>query len=129
MTLFKTPNDAHYVLETGMRIGPVEGNGFEIAGMNSVEWCQYKSEIEAQYALNTLLDSILSINAGLSFTNPPPPVNVMANENDMVINANESMAQAIGSLEIARENPWPNHKTWQVDPPIKPTRGRPRSVK
>ena len=58
MTLFKTPSGAHYVLETGMRIGPVTGKGFEISGQNSTEWCEYRSEMEAELNRSVLIGAI-----------------------------------------------------------------------
>jgi hypothetical protein len=105
-----------------MRIGPVEGKGFEIAGMNSVEWCQYASETEAglnrAVLIATIIDPASAINQGFR------PESGIAK----VININESMAQAVGSLKIIKEDPFPNHKTWTVDPIVKPTRGRPRKA-
>jgi hypothetical protein len=60
MTLFKVPSGSHYVLETGMRIGPVAGKGFEIVGMGGSEWCEYASESEAQIAWTSLVSTIIS---------------------------------------------------------------------
>ena len=120
MTLFKTPSNAHYVLETGMRIGPVEDKGFEIAGMNSVEWCGYGSESEAGLNRAILIATIVDPGSAKNQGFHPESASAKA------INANESMAQAISSLKIIKEDPFPNQKKWTVDPIVKPTRGRPR---